>query len=402
MRIAYLFMTYPMPAQPFAISDVQALEAQGHRVEVYALRGRHREHDETLRRYGLELPAAAHPGATTWRTLVDPRRFGMTAYLGMLVVRRLALRPVELVKTLVLLPRVVEIVAHLRRDPPDVVHAFWGHYPSLVLLLAQRFAPTVHRSLFLGAYDLTTHLFSLTPLAAAGADSVWTHAEANLPLLRELGVPMDRVTVVPRGIPLDLAAAPSVAKIPGRVCTAANFQKEKNLDLVVESFARLVPHRLEATLLIAGDGEQRRALEALVAERGLTERVTFSGFLDRDGLFEEMRRAELFVFLSTKPSERLPNVVKEAMLAETPCLVSRTQDIEQLVVPGVTGDIVDDLDPETVAARARALLEAEDRDAIVRRAAAHVRAAFSAAAAMEHYLAGWRRTPRLAPPPMDT
>jgi len=393
MRIAYLFMTYPMPAQPFAISDVRALEAKGHRVDVYALRGRRRDHDETVRRYGLDLPAAAHPGPASWRALVSRDGLAPAAFLLRLAVVRLARRPTEFAKTLALLPRLVEITRRLRRDPPDVVHAFWGHYPALVLLLAERFAPSVHRSLFLGAYDLTTHLFSLAPEIAARADSVWTHADANLAILEDVGVARAKVAVVPRGIPLDLADRPPVAKVPARICTAANFQKEKNLDLVIESFARFARTRPEATLVLAGDGAERAALEALVAAHGLGARVRFTGFLSRERLFEEMQQAELFVFLSTKASERLPNVVKEAMLAETVCLVSRTPDIERLVTPGVSGEIVDTLDPDAVAARMRTLLAAPEHALMARRAAAHVRATFSAAAAMERYLAGWRRSP---------
>jgi len=391
MRIAYLFMTYPMAAQPFAISDVRALQALGHRVDVYALRGRDRDHAETVRRYGLDLPPTAHPGAATWRAVASPSGLAVAAFLAQMLVRRLHRRPVEFAKAVALLPRLVEITERLRRDPPDVVHAFWGHYPSLVLLLAALFAPAVHRSLFLGAYDLTTHLFSLAPEAARGAHSVWTHAEANRPVLERLAVPADKLRVVPRGIPLDLADQAKVAKRPGRICTAANFQKEKNLDLVVESFARFVRARPEATLVLAGDGRERAALEALVAARGLGDRVTFTGFLARERLFEEMQRAELFVFLSTKPSERLPNVVKEAMLAGTVCLVSRTSDIERLVTPGVTGEIVDDLVPETIAARMLALAASPERAAMAARGEAHVRAAFSATAAMARYVEGWQQ-----------
>lgn len=33
LQIAYIFMRFPMAVQPFAISDVLALEANGHRVD---------------------------------------------------------------------------------------------------------------------------------------------------------------------------------------------------------------------------------------------------------------------------------------------------------------------------------------------------------------------------------
>jgi len=390
MRIAYLFMAYPMAVQPWSISDVRALEAMGHHIEVYALRRRQRDHAELVRHYNLELPAIAHPGPRTWWTFLRPRQAAMTASLTLTILRHLARHPTALVKSLALLPRIVEIAAHLREHRPDVVHAFWGHYPALVLLLAERFFPEVHRSLFLGNYDLTPRPFGVAPRAAAIADSVWTLAEVNLPLLRAIGVPMEKVTVARRGIPLDLAAGSRPEKIPGRICTAANFQKEKNLDLVIASFAHVVVARPEASLTIVGDGAQRHALEALTDQLGLRAHVTFTGLLERERLFAEMQRAEIFVFLSMKPSERLPNVVMEAMLAETFCVVSPTDDIEQLVENGVTGEVVQNLTPAEVAKRVLSALDDPERPRIGERAAAHVREHFSADALMGVYAAGWR------------
>jgi len=391
MRVAYLFMTYPRAVQPWAISDVQALERQGHRIDVYTLRRRQPEHDEMVRRYGLELPAIAHPSRAMWPGCLTPQNIAMTMFLMGACLRHLWRRPGELARSLFLLPRLVEIAAHLRHDPPDVVHAFWGHYPALVLFLAAKFFPTVHRSLFLGNYDLTPRPFGTASQVAQIADTVWTLADANLQLLRAIGVPMDKVTVVRRGIPLDLAAEPAPARVPGRLCTAANFQKEKNIDLVIRSFASVAAARPDATLVVVGDGAERAALEALTADLGCTERVEFTGLLERERLFAEMRKAEVFVFLSMKASERLPNVVMEAMLAEAFCVVSPTDDIEQLIEDGDTGEVVRDLSPDVVAKTVLDALANPERAAVSRRAAARVRDAFSADALMGLYAAGWQR-----------
>lgn len=389
MRIAYIFMSYPMAVQPWAISDVQALEAQGLQIEPYALRGKERDHTILVARHKLDLPATGHP---SWRTAVatlDPRNLPIGLYLLTHALRHLTKRPVELLKTLALLPRLVEISARLRRDRPDVVHAFWGHYPSFVLLAGIRFFPEVHRSLFLGNYDLTPQPFGAARQAAAVADSVWTLAEANLPLLMKLGVPRTKITVARRGIPLDLADQPPVAKVPGRICTAANLQQEKNVDIVLRSFAEIARIRPDATLVVVGDGAERRALEALATELDLGPKVTFTGLLSRERVFGEMRRAEVFAFLSTKPSERLPNVVMEAMLAEAFCVASRTDDIEELVEPARTGTIVDDLTPSAVAAAIVEALAAPDRAAVGARAGQHIRERFSADAQMAIYARGW-------------
>lgn len=390
MRIAYLFMKYPMGVQPYAISDVRALEALGHRVDVYALSGKSRDHDRAVAAYAMTFQPGAHSG---WRTLLaplDPRNLGMTLFLLGFILRRLPSRPRELATALALTPRLIEVAAILRRDPPDVMHAFWGHFPSLMLALAERFFPAVHRSMALTAYDITSHLFSQSGPISAGAHSVWTLADENLALLKAIGAPMDRVHVVYRGIPIDLADSPSPEKESGLICTAANFQKEKNIHLVLRAFAAVRAQAPHARLMVMGDGQERAALEALAAELELGDAVVFTGLLPREKLFAIMRRSDVFLFLSTKVSERLPNAVMEGMLAQAVCVVSRTSGIETLIEHGVSGFIEDDLDPVIVAERVLGVLADPARGQIGARAAAHIRSRFSAEAAMRAYADVWR------------
>ncbi len=103
-----------------------------------------------------------------------------------------------------------------------------------------------------------------------------------------------------------------------------------------------------------------------------------------------MARSRVFLFLSTKVSERLPNVVKEAMLASCHCIVSETPGIRELVEPGVTGEIVPDLDPAAVAERVNVALAVQD-DQIGTAAARFVRETMSSEAAMRRHTEAWRR-----------
>lgn len=78
---------------------------------------------------------------------------------------------------------------------------------------------------------------------------------------------------------------------------------------------------LDVVLDVVGDGNDRAACEALTAELGLQDRVTFHGALPRaevDGFYE---RADVFVF----PSYREPggNVSLEAMAYSLPLIVCR-------------------------------------------------------------------------------
>jgi len=389
LRIAYLFMRYPSAVQPFAISDVKALSALGHRVDAYALSRRDPQHAALLSGYQIELPERSH---MSWRTLIAPFRPANWSRFGrllMLIARHhQGWRPT--LSALALAPRIVEIAAELTETRPDVVHAFWGHYPSLVIPLVTADQPRCVGSMFLGAYDLTSHLSPFSGPAAEYCRTVWTHSEENRATLFALGIAPGKVRVVHRGIPLDLADGPMPAREPLRICTAANLQKEKNVDLILKVFQRVLRDIPEATLVIAGDGEEMANLKALAAELGIAEHVDFTGLLRRDELFREMARARVFLYLSTKVSERLPNAVKEAMLAGCHCVVSETPGIRELIEPGRTGDVLDDLDADNVAERVRQIFTSGPT-AVGDDAAQFIRDHLSSNASMQRYVDAWRR-----------
>ena len=52
--------------------------------------------------------------------------------------------------------------------------------------------------------------------------------------------------------------------------------------------------------------------------------------------------SDIFLFLSSKAGERLPNVVKEAMLSGCICIVSNTPGIDELIEDGKTGFIIEE------------------------------------------------------------
>jgi len=58
LRIAYLFQQFPLPTEAFAVSDVAALLAQGHRVTIYTMKRSRRNERNLLSLCGVpaELP----------------------------------------------------------------------------------------------------------------------------------------------------------------------------------------------------------------------------------------------------------------------------------------------------------------------------------------------------------
>ena len=114
---------------------------------------------------------------------------------------------------------------------------------------------------------------------------------------------------------------------------------------LVEAMALLRPRAPEARLVIAGEGELRSDLEALVRERGLEDRVIFAGFRrDLDRLLPAFS-----VFCLSSHLEGLGTSVLDAMAFGLPVVATAAGGIPEAVQDGVTGRVVPPRDPGALA-----------------------------------------------------
>lgn len=119
---------------------------------------------------------------------------------------------------------------------------------------------------------------------------------------------------------------------PFRVLFVGRLQPWKGVDVAIRAIA-LTPH---ATLQIAGDGEQRQALEALVVELQLTDRVSFLGAVPRHTLPTIMHNSHVLVATSYA-SETFGIGLVEAQSCGLPVIASRFGGFVEVVSEGVTG-----------------------------------------------------------------
>jgi glycosyltransferase involved in cell wall biosynthesis len=297
----------------------------------------------------------------------------------------------------------LDIFFGLKRSPPDVVHLFWGHYPTIVGHLIHRYLPESVLSVFLGAYDLR-RCYPGSAVVARTADVVWTHAQANIPLIQRLGVAPDRIRVAYRGIDLSRFKPDSLPKIPHRVVTAGRLSTAKGMMDVLTTFRRLRELWPDASLVVLGDGPDRERLRAAANSDSLREAVRFEGHVPHDTVAKEMARAEVFLFMSKL--ERLPNVVKEAMASECVCVVTETPGIDELVNDNISGFVVPQGDIGTAVRRISEVFRNPDgARAMASTARIHVVEKFDVTESMKSYHHQWlhlvaekerRRTPAAA------
>jgi len=134
----------------------------------------------------------------------------------------------------------------------------------------------------------------------------------------------------------------------------------KGFDRLIEAFAVVAASEPGARLVIAGRGDDRPRLEALVAARGLIPAVTFTGPVDEQDLADVYRSASVFSLVSDRGpgrGEGIPLTPLEAMGCGVPVVVGN-QDGSQEAVIAMDGDVANGfvIDPFDLASHAGLLL----------------------------------------------
>lgn len=153
---------------------------------------------------------------------------------------------------------------------------------------------------------------------------------------------------------------------------------QKGFDTLIAAFAQL-RKRTPSRLLILGEGPDRLALEAQIADLGLEASVRLPGFCENP--FAAMARADVFVLSSRW--EGFPNALAEAIALGTPCVATDCPSgPREILDDGRFGSLVavDDIQALSVAIE-NTLRNPPSRDAI----RAHGRG-FSVVAATARYL----------------
>ena len=401
LRIAYLFPQFPVPTEVFALSDIVALRNQGHAVSVHTVKPAPRDLERRLMVCGVPADLPIHRpslrGALRWPRLLWRRRRIAAALVGA-AVRAAPRRPAASLEALAVLPRILEIAEEVTSAQADVAHAFWARHAGMALYALEKSAPGVVRSTFAGAYDLIADDF-LVDACLATAEVVFTHAEVNRAVLAGKGVAGRSIEVVHRGIPMTLGDHDAGARDPDRWVTVAALVPEKNVQAVIRAFARARASRPQLTLRICGEGPFRPRLEALADELGCASAIRFLGHLERGAVFRELSQAGFFLFLSKKPSERLPNAVKEALLAGCAVIASDTVGICELIPDTGIGHVVNADDDAAIDAAIDAVSREDEAATEVRRKRVRNRMTqcFSTDASMQKYTHVWRSVRQTVP-----
>ena len=394
LRISYLFPQFPMPTETFAVSDIATLQADGHTVVVHTLKPPRRDEARRLLAskvpLGLTILRPTLSGALRWPVLLWRSRAAAGPLLK-LIARRFGTAPRTALEALICFPRILEMADEIRRCDSDIVHLFWARHAGLVLPLLSSDAGGPVRSAFVGAYDLTVDDF-LVDTALRATELLFTHAEVNRAYAQGKAGPEADLKIIYRGLPLS-PVADEAERDPAQWVTASALESSKNVPAVLRTFATALASRPELKLLIFGAGPEKQRLVECSRKLGCEAAVRFMGHAGREQVLGAMSRSAVFLLLSKKASERLPNVVKEALWAGCAVITSSSEGIAELVPDPGIGFVVDPDDRRSVEAAVTAVLAESSEAAATRkaRARAHVAEHFSSERNMRRYADAWYR-----------
>ncbi len=129
------------------------------------------------------------------------------------------------------------------------------------------------------------------------------------------------------------AIAPNGEKI---LMHTSNFRKVKRIEDVIRIFHK-VQEKIDAKLLLIGDGPERKAAEHQCRELGISHDVRFLG--KQDAIGELLAVADIFLMPSEAESFGLAAL--EAMACEVPVISSNAGGIPEINIHGKTGFLSD-------------------------------------------------------------
>lgn len=388
MTLAYLTSEYPAVSHTFILREIAALRAEGREVVTFSLRRTGPEHRkgaaeaEEARRTIYLLEQALNPLkalAAQGRALRRPGRWLSMMRLAFRTAApglRAAIRQVAYVLEAGILARELETrgITHL--------HNHFANASCTVAMLASELTGIPYSFTLHGPSTFfEPHRLALgEKIARARFVACISHFARSQGMIFAGPAHWERMHIVHCGVtPADYAPAPDRGEAGPEIVFVGRLAAVKGVFVLLEAVAHLSETHPEARVTLIGDGPERARIEARVAELGLSDRVTFTGYLTQPEVAERLAGASIFALPSF--AEGVPVVLMEAMAAELPVVATRIAGIGELVTEGEAGLLVAPGDPDSFAAALETLLaDPEQRAAFGRTGRAAVVAGYDIAA----------------------
>ena len=223
------------------------------------------------------------------------------------------------------------------------------------------------------------------------ADMVFTNSEFTKKLVLGYGVPFNKIELVYPGVESEYEKQDKSTKLMHQhklegkyvLLSVGRLVRRKGHDRVIESMPAIVQSLPNAIYLIVGDGPERKRLEQLSSQLGMSEYVVFVGSVQGSGLLNEYYNlCDQFIMISRElakgDAEGFGIVYLEAASAGIPVIAGNSGGVGEAVLDGVTGLLVD---PESTREIKEAVLSLHDnaqlREALIQNGYRRAKSSFN-------------------------
>jgi len=247
------------------------------------------------------------------------------------------------------------VIAHYAKKygVPYILQA----HGSIPRIMAKQRLKRIYDILF--GYKLLSGAFTVIALSRVEAEQY-----------RSVGVPEEKIEVIPNGIDLS-----EYADLPSRGCFRKKFgikeeekivlylgriHRVKGLDILVEAFARVIEDLDDVRLVIVGpDDGYLSKLEALINALSINDNVLILGPMYGHNKLEAYVDADVYILPSRY--EAFSMSLLEAYACGKPVIASRVGGLTDTVVEGITGLLVETGDVRKLTRSMLSLLNDDDR-----------------------------------------
>ena len=353
------------PSLPRITTDPQSLR-ENHFVELGAELSR-RGHDVTVLFGDLYVDGREHSIMDGLRVVPVPTHFRIPFHPG-------------------LMPVTPGLLRHPALQEADVIQASEFHQPSTLfacLVARERSVPlvvwqeTFRRMRFPGsAYQRAFESAVGRCVRTAGRRFVPRTTKAR-GFLGRLGVDDGRITKwIPTGIDTETYSPRRTRGIRQTLGWAedapvlllvARLHRTKGVDFALRTMKWLLRRQPDVRLAIRGSGPELGRLRALARDLGVAGAVRYVDRLSRDQMVDLYNRAD--IVLCTSENDLLPFTLIEASACGRACVASDVGAVRDIVVDGVTGDVVRERTVQAFGQALLALLADDERRAAYGRGA---------------------------------
>ncbi len=340
--VLYVVSLFPCWSETFIVRELQALVQTGLPVRIASLR----PHQEPLVQPDAEAlrPQVIYPSAALRLLghalgMIARRPLKSAVWFGRLTAG-LWRQPGYLWRSYATMLVALDWAWRMRQAPPERIHAHFATYPSTAAMLLADWLE-VPFSFTCHAHDIfiQDHLLRLK---IARAETVVTISNFNVEFLRaRLGSLAKQPVVVHCGVNPEEFAPTETARAERLIVAVGRLDEIKGFAFLIQACAALQFRGVDFRCEIVGEGPERPALERLIAEHGLGQRVRLLGLRGQAEVRRLVGAATLFALPSVRDRtgnmDGIPVALMEAMALGTPVVTTRVSGIPELVEHQRTG-----------------------------------------------------------------